>query len=117
MPAHLDPHRPGSVIHRMPIEAMSHGPDAIARDQGRVIFVAAGAPGDVADVEITLTPINLVLNTDKNGLAVFKVPPGDYFVDAHVCCAGPGNIDYHLPVAVQVDRTTEVELGACLECV
>lgn len=50
-----DPHRPGSVIHRISIEAMSHGPDAVARDEGRVIFVAAGAPGDVVDVEITET--------------------------------------------------------------
>ena len=43
----------GSVIHGLAIEAMSHGADAVARDKGKVVFVSAGAPGDVVDVEIT----------------------------------------------------------------
>ena len=45
----------GSVIHGLAIEAMSHGADAVARDKGKVVFVSAGAPGDVVDVEITET--------------------------------------------------------------
>ena len=46
-------HRTGSVIHGLTVEAMSHGADAVARDRGKVIFVAGGAPGDLVDVSIT----------------------------------------------------------------
>jgi 23S rRNA (uracil1939-C5)-methyltransferase len=45
----------GSIIHGLAIEAMSHGADAVARENGKVVFVTAGAPGDVVDVEITKT--------------------------------------------------------------
>ena len=79
-------------------------------------LVIDGSLGPVADVEITLSPTNLVAKTDKNGLVVFDVPPGDYFVDANVCCIGPGFIDYHLPVTVRAEKTAEVELRACLAC-
>jgi 23S rRNA (uracil1939-C5)-methyltransferase len=37
------------------IDAMSHGAAAVARYRGRVLFVAGGAPGDVADVVVTET--------------------------------------------------------------
>ncbi len=90
-------------------------------EQPRIGTVSAlvidGSLGPVADVEIRLSPTNLVAKTDRNGLVVFKVPAGDYFVDANVCCAGPGSIDYHLPVTVRADKTVEVELRACLVCV
>jgi hypothetical protein len=79
-------------------------------------LVIDGSLGPVADVEIRLSPTNLVARTDENGLAVFEVPPGEYFVDANVCCVGPGLIDYHLPVTVRADKTVEVELQACLVC-
>ncbi len=72
--------------------------------------------GPVGDVEITLSPTNLVSKTDKDGLAVFQVPPGDYFIDAKVCCLGPGFIDYHLGVTVRIGKTVELELRACLAC-
>jgi 23S rRNA (uracil1939-C5)-methyltransferase len=39
-------------ILRLPIDAMSHGPDAIGRHQNKVLFIGGGAPGDVADVAI-----------------------------------------------------------------
>ena len=80
------------------------------------VLVIDGSLGPVADVEITLTPINLVSKTDKNGRVFFEVPPGDYFVDAHVCCSGPGLIDYHLPVTVRANRMATVELQACMVC-
>ena len=73
--------------------------------------------GPVADVEVTLSPANLVSRTDQDGLVAFEVPPGDYFVDAKVCCIGPGFIDYHLPVTVREGETAEVTLQACLLCV
>ena len=76
------------------------------------------APADpVADVEITIQPGGLVLKTDQNGLAVFELSPGQYFVDAEVCCAGPGFIEYHEAVTVVSGETTEVLLAACLVCV
>jgi hypothetical protein len=70
----------------------------------------------VPDVEITLTPINIVQKTDSTGICNFKVEPGNYFVDAEVCCAGPGNIEYHVPVKVIENKTSDVKLLACLSC-
>lgn len=71
----------------------------------------------VENVPITVTPGNIVLKTDKNGLAVFEVSSGDYFVDATVCCLGPGGIEYHIRVTVEKGETTRVKMEACLICV
>jgi 23S rRNA (uracil1939-C5)-methyltransferase len=46
-------YRPGTVIEGLAIDAMTYGPEAVARDQSRVIFVSGAAPGDIADVVIT----------------------------------------------------------------
>ena len=70
----------------------------------------------VPNVEITITPINIVQRTDPNGICNFEVEPGDYFVNAEVCCLGPGNIVYHIPVQVIENKTSNVELEACLSC-
>ena len=70
----------------------------------------------VPNVEITITPIDIVQKTDSNGICNFEVEPGNYFVDAEVCCAGPGNIEYHVPVKVIESKTVEVKLLACLSC-
>lgn len=70
----------------------------------------------VPDVEITVMPINFVKMTDANGICNFEVEPGNYFVDAEVCCAGPGNIEYHIPVEVLENNTVDVKLLACLSC-
>jgi hypothetical protein len=70
----------------------------------------------VPNVEITVTPINIVQKTDSNGICNFEVEQGNYFVDAEVCCLGPGNIEYHVAVKVIENKTTDVELLACLSC-
>ncbi len=70
----------------------------------------------VPNVEITVTPINIVQQTDSSGIFNFVVEPGKYFVDAEVCCSGPGNIEYHVPVEVIENKTSDVELEACLSC-
>ena len=72
--------------------------------------------GPVADVEVTLRPNDLSGITDDNGRVSFEVPVGDYFVDARLCCAGPGFFEYHVPVTVTEGKTVEVELLACLRC-
>ena len=41
----------------------------------------------------------------------------DYFVDANVCCQGPGLINYHVPVTITDGETEIVDLQACLVCV
>ena len=70
----------------------------------------------VPDVEITITPGNIVQRTDANGISNFEVEPGNYFVNAEVCCLGPGFIVYNVPVQVIEDRTSSIELEACLSC-
>ncbi len=70
----------------------------------------------VKDVEIEIMPIGLIQKTGEDGKAVFQVEPGQYFVDASVCCIGPGNIQYHELVTVTANKTIEVTLNACLFC-
>ena len=70
----------------------------------------------VPDVEITVTPGDFTRMTDANGTASFEVDPGDYFVDADVCCAGPGYIHYYEAVTAVAHQTAELELTACLRC-
>jgi hypothetical protein len=81
-----------------------------------VLVIDEGLNQTVEDVLITLTPGNIVLKTNKDGIAEFEVPAGDYFVDALVCCIGPGGIEYHLPATVRVGETTRVKMLACLIC-
>jgi hypothetical protein len=70
----------------------------------------------VPNVDITITPINITQKTNANGIINFKVEPGDYYVNAEVCCLGPGFIIYHEPLQVIEDRTSSIELEACLSC-
>jgi len=70
----------------------------------------------VPDVEIIVTPLDIVKMTDSNGTCSFEVKPGNYFVDAEVCCQGAGNIEYHVMVNVVENKTSNVKLVACLSC-
>jgi hypothetical protein len=70
----------------------------------------------VPDVDITITPGDIYGKTDAFGTATFEVDTGDYYVDADVCCIGPGFIQYHESVKVLIDDTAKVELSACLRC-
>ena len=73
-----------------------------------------GPPG--SDVEVRIAPLGLTAMTDAHGVALFKVAPGDYFVDASLCCRGPAFIDYHVPVTVTASERESVELQSCLTC-
>lgn len=85
------------------------------------ISVAVWDGGDpsapVPEVPIEIAPVNRILNTNQGGVAVFVVVVGEYFVNASVCCAGPGFIEYHVPVTVVANDTASVVLPACLGCV
>jgi len=70
----------------------------------------------VPDVEIVITPGDITGKTNASGKASFKVDPGGYYVDADVCCIGPGFIQFHEPVTVTADDTAKVTLSACLRC-
>jgi hypothetical protein len=70
----------------------------------------------VPDVEVRLLPDTLSGKTDAEGMITFAVLPGDYYVDASLCCVGPGFIQYHVPVTVKIGESTPVELRACLSC-
>jgi len=75
---------------------------------------ASGPP--VADVEVWIAPVGLVERTDAQGHSLFEVLPGKYFVEASVCCQGPGFIEHRVPVTVTEGRTETVELRSCLIC-
>lgn len=70
----------------------------------------------IPNIDITITPENLVKKTDEKGVCTFSVKPGDYYVDADVCCAGPGPIHYHEPAAIVQDKTVEIKLVGCSMC-
>ena len=72
--------------------------------------------GPVENVEIFLEPDSILKVTDNDGKAFFKVKAGDYFIDADICCLGPGFIKYHEPVNVVKNDTVKIELKACLLC-
>ena len=80
------------------------------------VSVVDGAGPPVPDVEIRIAPLGLTAMTDARGVALFRLAPGDYFVDANVCCRGPGFIDYYVPVTVTAWETETVELRSCLAC-
>lgn len=71
----------------------------------------------VSGVVIRVVPADRTAITDAQGVAMFQLAPGDYFVDASVCCMGPGFIEYHVPVTVIAGETEAVELQSCLACV
>jgi hypothetical protein len=75
---------------------------------------SSGPP--VSDVEVRIAPLGLTAITDAQGVALFKVAPGNYFVDADLCCRGPGFIDYHVPVTVTASERASVKLQSCLTC-
>lgn len=70
----------------------------------------------IPDVEITLVPINEIKTTDSSGTCDFIVREGSYYVDAGVCCSGPGNIEYHVSVNVVENNTSNVKLYGCSSC-
>lgn len=70
----------------------------------------------IPNAQITLIPGNIVKETDENGLCSFNVEPGDYFINAELCCVGPGYIHFHEEVIVKKGEVTKVELTACLSC-
>jgi len=67
-------------------------------------------------IAVTIAGTGLSAETDAAGAALFTVEVGDYFVDARVCCVGPGLIDHHVPVSVAVGETAAVTLHGCTSC-
>ncbi len=93
------------------------GEDPIRPTTGFVLVTVRDASGPpVADVEIRIPPAGLTSTTDAEGVALFEVVSGDYFVEANVCCQGPGFINYHVPVTVTDGETEIVNLQSCLAC-
>lgn len=68
------------------------------------------------DVEITVVPGDLVQLTDMNGRTVFEVDPGEYYVNAEICCFIIFPVEYHIPVTVVKGDTVEVEMADCFSC-
>ena len=94
------------------------GDDPVRPETGFILVTVKDVSGPpVADVEIRIPAAGLTSTTDPEGVALFEVVPGHYFVEANLCCAGPGFIDYHVPVTVAGGKTETVVLQSCLDCV
>lgn len=70
----------------------------------------------IPGVKVTIGSGDLSQVTDINGICNFEVSSGSYYVDAKLCCRGPGFIEYHEPVTAVDNETVEVKLVACLRC-
>ena len=92
--------------------------DPTRRAKGFVSVTVIDASGPpVPGIEIRILPLDRTALTDEQGVVLFDLAPGDYFVDASLCCMGPGFIQYHVPVTVTSGETEPVELRSCLACV
>jgi hypothetical protein len=107
-----------SLLIAVALTAMGCGDDPAQSETGRIhVAVVDNSTSDpVEGVEIAITPAGVVSTTAADGVARFEIAPGDYFVDAQVCCVGPGFIQYHEPIQVVARETAEVTLSACLSC-
>lgn len=88
-------------------------------DTGRIIVFVNDNDAEqtpIANVQVTLTPGDIQKQTNENGLCQFDVEAGSYFVNADLCCLGPGFIHYHEPVTVINGDHEEVRITACLRC-
>ena len=72
--------------------------------------------GPIQEAEITIVPGDLVQFTDVDGHTIFKVDPGEYFVNAEICCFIIFPVEYHIPVTVTKGDTVEVEMADCFSC-
>ncbi|NOZ08092.1 MAG: hypothetical protein GXO91_04330 [FCB group bacterium] len=71
----------------------------------------------IKDIEITISPGNIVKTTDENGECLFELEPGDYILDTEVCCVGaPGEVPYQEQITLVENDTVEVILPFCLSC-
>lgn len=107
-----------AVLPLLALLALGCGDDPATPVPGSVVVVVADRSLNepVEGVEVRLSPAGLVATTGADGIARFDVAPGDYFVDAQVCCLGPGFIRYHEPVTVTAQQSAEITLDACLRC-
>ncbi len=67
------------------------------------------SPIPIQNAEITVVPGDLVQLTGVNGRTVFEVDPGEYYVDAEICCFIIFPVVYHIPVTVTKGDTVEVD--------
>ena len=99
------------------IESCKTNTEPIQSQKGYIsVLVIDDIVGPVENVEIYITPDNISKVTEQDGKAFFKLDVGDYYVDANVCCFGPGFKEYHEPAIVVKNDTFKVELKACLLC-
>ena len=82
------------------------------------VYVVDNDPNEtpIPNAQITLIPDSLVKETNENGFCSFNVDPGDYFINADLCCIGPGFIHYNEPVTVLRGENKDIKLIACLRC-
>ncbi len=71
----------------------------------------------IPDIEVMIIPGDITKKTDSKGISRFELKAGDYYLDAQVCCVGPGYIQYHEAVTLSAKETKTIKLHGCLACV
>lgn len=94
-------------------------PQSVDRPVDGTILVHVYWDGSgLAGKRVELVEPGVESTTDKNGLARFDVPPGEYTVRAYeINHGGPGLPYYDTEVRVSAGGTVRVEIVDCLPCV
>jgi hypothetical protein len=70
----------------------------------------------VSGQEIVIMPDSLVQTTNENGICLFEVNEGSYYVTAHLLGPGPADLFYNELVRVEKNKTIRLKLTTCPDC-
>ena len=92
--------------------------DSTSIETGTIyISVVDTGGGPVPNKEIIIMPDSLVKTTNVNGVCLFELKPGNYYVTAHLSRPGPADFFYNELVRIEKNKTLKIKLTTCPSCV
>ena len=80
----------------------------------RVYFGDDGLPGK----RVEIVERGLIRKTNRDGYALFVLPPGEYTLRAYdINRGGPSLLNYDTPVKIRANERTQLNIFDCLPCV
>ncbi len=96
---------------------LSCGRSPLAPEGRLQVYVSENGSGPAAGKRIEIRETSLSQSTDKNGLALFTVSPGNYVVRAYeIGTPGPGFPFVEQSVEVASARTSRTQFNDCTMC-